>query len=135
MVVSLAQCSISLPAPHPKVTAETRLIGNVHFNGPRAGMNFNDGFGGGDVIDGNVIGNCVRESGDHGPYNSWDRVPYITTLRTGPAVHHTESKDTSPGICGSAPTAHRRVWTQTMAPRTFLQDFNVFAYGMNGLKK
>ena len=27
--------------------------------------------------------NMVRESKDHGPYNSWDRVPYITTIRTG----------------------------------------------------
>lgn len=25
----------------------------------------------------------VRESGDHGLVNSWDRVPYITTVRTG----------------------------------------------------
>lgn len=27
----------------------------------------------------------MRESKDHGPYNSWDRVPYITTLRNGTA--------------------------------------------------
>ena len=27
----------------------------------------------------------VRESKDHGPWNSWDRVPYITTLRNGTA--------------------------------------------------
>ena len=25
----------------------------------------------------------MRESGDHGPINSWDRVPYITTVATG----------------------------------------------------
>merc|ERR1719272_2861384 len=65
------------------VTAETHIKGNVHFNGPRAGLNFNDGFGGGDIIENNLITNCVRESGDHGPYNSWDRIPYITTIRTG----------------------------------------------------
>eukprot|EP00035_Acanthoeca_spectabilis_P015944 m.321033 g.321033 ORF g.321033 m.321033 type:complete len:348 (+) comp16454_c0_seq39:3376-4419(+) len=49
---------------------------NVHFNGPRAGLNFNDGMGGGDIIEGNLLTNCVRESGDHGPWNSWDRVPW-----------------------------------------------------------
>jgi hypothetical protein len=38
------------------------------------------GFGGGDVIEQNLLANCVRESGDHGPYNSWDRVPYITDI-------------------------------------------------------
>ena len=51
---------------------------------------------------GNLIDNCVRESGDHGPFNrcshgtvsacmhndlfplgSWDRVPYITDIATG----------------------------------------------------
>ena len=56
-------------------TATTRLVDNVHFNGPRAGVNFNDGMGGGDLMSGNLLANCVRESGDHGPFNSWDRVP------------------------------------------------------------
>jgi len=55
----------------------TTISDNVHFNGPRAGINFNDGFAGGDVLEGNLLANCVRESGDHGPFNSWDRVPYI----------------------------------------------------------
>ena len=40
-------------------------------------------FGGGDTIAGNLLLNTCRESSDHGPWNSWDRVPYITTLRTG----------------------------------------------------
>ena len=31
-------------------------------------------------MEGNLLANCVRESGDHGPFNSWDRVPYITEL-------------------------------------------------------
>lgn len=65
------------------VTAETIFEHNVHFNGPRAGININDGFGGGDVFRHNLLLNCVRESGDHGPVNSWDRVPYITDIRTG----------------------------------------------------
>lgn len=62
------------------VAAQTHLAGNVHFNGPRAGLNFNDGFGGADVIEHNLLANCVRESGDHGPWNSWDRIPYITDV-------------------------------------------------------
>jgi len=33
----------------------------------------NDGFGGGNDIDSNLIWNTCRESGDHGPINSWDR--------------------------------------------------------------
>ena len=64
-------------------TAETTLNGNVFFNGPRAGINFNDGFGGGDVISNNLVFSACRESGDHGPFNSWDRQPFLTTVRTG----------------------------------------------------
>merc|ERR1712032_366931 len=45
--------------------------------------NFNDGFGGGDEITENLLLNTCRESSDHGPWNSWDRVPYITDVRNG----------------------------------------------------
>ena len=31
-------------------TAESRVLSNVFFNGPRAGINMNDGFGGGDEL-------------------------------------------------------------------------------------
>ena len=42
---------------------------NVMFNLPRAAINFNDGLGGGNLVEGNVIFNACRESGDHGPIN------------------------------------------------------------------
>ena len=51
---------------------------NVMFNGPRAGINFNDGFGGGHFMENNLLFNWVRETKDHGPFNSWDRQPYLT---------------------------------------------------------
>eukprot|EP00971_Amphidinium_carterae_P083626 1655428-Amphidinium_carterae.1 len=64
-------------------TAETFISGNVFFNGPRAGINFNDGFGGADELSHNLVFSTCRESGDHGPFNSWDRQPFLTTVRTG----------------------------------------------------
>eukprot|EP01083_Nonionella_stella_P003656 10523_1 len=64
-------------------SAQTRLINNVFFNGPRAAVNVNDGFGGDNHMIGNLLMNTCRESGDHGPWNSWDRVPYITRIRNG----------------------------------------------------
>jgi hypothetical protein len=64
-------------------TAATLIQGNVFFNGPRAGINYNDGFGGGDVISENLVFSSCRESGDHGPFNSWDRQPFLTTVNTG----------------------------------------------------
>jgi hypothetical protein len=39
----------------------------------RAGFNFNDGMGGGNLLDSNLIFNMVRETQDHGTFNSWNR--------------------------------------------------------------
>jgi hypothetical protein len=56
---------------------------NIMFNMPRAAINFNDMMGGGDVVMRNLIFNTCRESGDHGAINTWDRQPFLTTLRDG----------------------------------------------------
>lgn len=63
------------------IVARSRIKGNVFFNGPRAAVNVNDGHAGGDDVSGNLFVNSCRESGDHGPYNSWDRQPYIHGFR------------------------------------------------------
>ena len=54
-----------------QLSANASIVDNVCYNGPRAGVNVNDGFGGGNLFQGNVVFNSVRETGDHGPYNSW----------------------------------------------------------------
>jgi len=77
-------------------TALTNLTSNIVFNIPRAAINFNDGFGGGNSLTQNLFFNTCRESSDHGAFNSWDRLPYYTDVRNGtkstrPAyndVHH-----------------------------------------------
>lgn len=66
-------------------TAETTLANNIVFNIPRAAINFNDGFGGGAKMHDNLLFNTCRESSDHGAFNSWDRLPYLTTVRNGTA--------------------------------------------------
>ena len=65
------------------MACQSELRGNVFFNGPRAGVNFNDGFGGGNIMSNNLLFNYVRETGDHGPFNSWDRQPFITKMCDG----------------------------------------------------
>eukprot|EP00729_Bicosta_minor_P016444 gene16444-2166_t len=42
------------------VTAQSQIHGNVFYNGPRAAINVNDGFGGGDDISNNLIFNMWR---------------------------------------------------------------------------
>ena len=63
--------------------AKTMIVCNIMFNMPRAAINFNDMVGGGDLVARNLIFNTCRESGDHGPINSWDRQAYLSNLRDG----------------------------------------------------
>ena len=39
--------------------------------------------GGGNIISENLVFNTCRESSDHGPFNSWDRQPFLTMERDG----------------------------------------------------
>ena len=64
-------------------SCQNLIKGNIFFNGPRAGVNFNDGFGGGSNLTENILFNTCRESGDHGPFNSWDRQVYVTKVLDG----------------------------------------------------
>lgn len=44
-------------------SAQVTIQDNIFVNGPRAGINFNDGFGGGANITYNFLANTCRESG------------------------------------------------------------------------
>ena len=37
----------------------------------------NDGFGGDTLIQRNLLFASLLETSDHGPYNSWDRLPFL----------------------------------------------------------
>ena len=52
--------------------------GNLAYNAPRSLFNKNDGFAGGLDVYQNLLFNANKETTDHGPYNTWDREPYIT---------------------------------------------------------
>ena len=41
------------------------IEGNIFFNGPRAGINFNDGFGGANYLTENILFNTCCKLGDH----------------------------------------------------------------------
>ena len=42
-----------------------------------------DGFGGNSTVESNLLFNAVRETGDHGPINSYDRQPFFTLAHNG----------------------------------------------------
>ena len=55
-----------------KITASHNLI----YHMPRAGICIGDGTWGGHVIEFNHMYECIRETWDHGPFNSWGREAY-----------------------------------------------------------
>ena len=74
-------------------SCQNTVYNNIFYNGPRAGININDGFGGDSKLYKNLLFNTCRESGDHGPINTWDRQVYVTKVNDGtpsfiPAYNH-----------------------------------------------
>lgn len=55
------------------VASRVTVRGNTIHHLPRAGINICDGCFGGHLIENNDLFDCVRETGDHGPFNSWGR--------------------------------------------------------------
>jgi len=114
-------------------TAQSNITGNVFFNGPRAGINANDGFGGGDEISHNLVFSTCRESGDHGPFNSWDRQPFLTTVRDG-----------TPSMTPAYREIHHNFFIDNYSPQENVDNDdgsayykthdNFFVYGGNGMK-
>jgi len=67
-------------AYYKSVTRQNTIKNNVFHDSPRSLVNYNDGAMGGEVMEGNILFNAVTESNDHGPFNSWDRQPYVYRL-------------------------------------------------------
>jgi len=64
-------------------SGEATLEANIFYNMPRAAINFNDDMAGGSLVTRNLVWNTCRESQDHGPFNSWGRVPYLVRWPNG----------------------------------------------------
>ncbi len=52
---------------------QIKVVQNTIYNTPRAGINVSEGTWGGHEISYNEVFNTVRETGDHGAFNSWGR--------------------------------------------------------------
>ena len=65
------------------MSEEITVSHNTIYQCPRAAICINDGCWGGHVIEYNDAFNTVRESGDHGPFNSWGRSRFWKTSYNG----------------------------------------------------
>ncbi len=59
-----------------EIASSITVSHNSIYNTPRAGINIGDGCFGGHIIEYNDVFNTVRETGDHGSFNSWGRDRY-----------------------------------------------------------
>ena len=71
---------------HKALAPNNVFLNNVCFNSSRHGVNYQDGFGGGGIAEGNVMFNLNRETSDTTAFNSWNRRNYITSDPTDAAV-------------------------------------------------
>lgn len=65
------------------MSEEITVSHNTIYQCPRAAICINDGCWGGHLIAHNDVFNTVRESGDHGPFNSWGRDRWWKTSYNG----------------------------------------------------
>jgi hypothetical protein len=63
--------------------AQSVVRGNAIWNTPRSCMTLNDGGMGGDEISANLMLNCNRETSDTGVIYTYNRLPLLSTTRTG----------------------------------------------------
>jgi hypothetical protein len=70
------------------ISRDNVISHNHIYDIPRAAICINDGTWGGHVIEFNDIHDTVKETGDHGPFNSWGRDRYWCLQQShGPASH------------------------------------------------
>ena len=67
------------------ITHYSYVESNIVYNIPRAAIELNDAFGGNTNILKNLLFNTCRNTGDHGPINSWDRMPFINDINGTPS--------------------------------------------------
>ncbi len=82
---------------------------NRIYNMPRAAICVDDGWGGGHVIEFNYIHDTVRETHDHGPFNSWGRGRFWCMEQShGEASHGSGYHDDDPNYIFYYPEADGR---------------------------
>lgn len=115
-------------------SCQNLLMRNIFFNGPRAGINFNDGFGGDSNLTENLLLNTCRESGDHGPFNSWDRQVFVTKVRDGHTPSPEKAYDNITGNFMIANYNSQEAIDNDDGSNYYMTHGNFFVYSGNGMK-
>ncbi len=113
---------------------QTVFSENIFFHGPRAGINLNDGFGGGNLFRDNLLFSTVMETGDHGPFNSWDRQPYAHERLANGTYNMEKSFDEIRNNFFIANYYSQEAVDNDDGSLRFMTHDNVLVYGQNGMK-
>lgn len=91
--------------------SENNVVSHNHiYNMPRAAICIDDGWGGSHVIEFNDIHDTVRETHDHGPFNSWGRGRFWCMEQShGNASHGSGYRDDDPNYVFYNPEADGRI--------------------------
>lgn len=115
-------------------TGLSTIRNSVFFNGPRAAINFNEDSIGGSAISRNLGFNMCRESGDHGIFNSWGRLPYLHDVTPDGVPTTQKIMDNIDHNLFIANYNSMAALDHDDASAYYNSSFNVFAYSPFGLK-
>jgi len=88
------------------MAARIKVSHNSIYDVPRAGINVGDGTWGGHIIEGNDVFDTVKETSDHGSFNSWGRDRYWSS--SAGRVNQYVQKDPSLPLLDAVETTHIR---------------------------
>ena len=119
-------------------SCQNNISGNIVYGDPRAGVNFDDGFGGGSLVSRNLMFATSTETGQ-GIFNSWDRQFYLTDVDVTPGtkqwdeISHNLMMDTTT-IDSRGPHAGMEAIDNDDGSSYYKTHGNVFAYSLGGMK-
>jgi hypothetical protein len=76
LIHSIGQVEKQIAGVEISMSVEITVSHNTIYDVPRAGINIGDGTWGGHVLEFNDVFDTVKETGDHGSFNSWGRDRY-----------------------------------------------------------
>ena len=81
LIFELGQVEKQTAGVQISMAMDITVRNNTIYHAPRAGINIGDGNWGGHIIEYNDVFNTVRETSDHGSFNSWGRDRYWNANR------------------------------------------------------
>jgi hypothetical protein len=104
------------------ISEKTTISHNVVYSMPRAGIVINDGWGGGHIVEFNEVFDSVKETQDHGSFNSWGRETHWCMQQSHPHV--------MPGVSHTAGPVKEDARMTTIVRNNYFHEDRFNEWGM-----